>query len=74
VVFLFGFKEFRLHNQIYVLTILLLYIFGYLFGWGQFGVYNYFHLVSEQVHSDTNCKCKKVYYYFKLGKSRIGIL
>jgi len=51
VFFIFGFEEFSLRNQISVLTILLLYIFGNLFGCGWFEVYNYFQLVSERVHS-----------------------
>jgi hypothetical protein len=42
VIFLFGFKEFPLHNQISVLTILLLYIFGELLGCGCFAIFNYF--------------------------------
>jgi hypothetical protein len=44
VVFLIEFKEFPLRNQIYVSTVLLVYIFGYLFDCGCFGDYLLFSI------------------------------
>jgi hypothetical protein len=64
VVFLFEFKEFPLRNQIYVLTVLLLYIFSYLFSYDWFGVYNYFQYEDSHVLS---AKHFVVDYYVRQG-------
>jgi len=51
VIFLYDAKSFHFVTKYLCYLFLLLYIFGYLFGLRLFGVYIYFHLVSEQVHS-----------------------
>jgi hypothetical protein len=60
VVFLFGFKEFPLRNQISVLTALLLYIFDYLFGCNWFGVFITFILIKYEFANS----CLTTFFFF----------
>jgi len=60
VVFLFGFKEFLLRNQISVLTALLLYIFDYLFGCNWFGVFITFILIKYEFANS----CLTTFFFF----------